>query len=258
MIKTGKGGGAGRRPRLVGAIAFGVLGTAVLLALMIWQIQRLAWKEDLIATLEARLSAPPMALPEAPDQAAQEFRRVTLRGHFSGAVGAHGFADAAYLTTERPWGPGYRVVQPFETAGGRTILVDRGFVPVAEKNVAARASRPVPAPAGDIALTGALRWPQAGDFFADASAGHADNVWLTRSVDRLAPLFGAEPVLVVAETSTAAGAWPKPLPVTIDLPNDHLGYALTWGMLAAAWAGMSALLVRRERRRAGSAGARGP
>lgn len=250
LMAAGGGGGAGRRPRVVGALVFGVLGMAVLLGLMVWQIQRLAWKESLIATLDARLAAPPMALPATLDQATQEFRRVALRGRFTGAVGTHGFADVAYLTTRRPWGPGYRVLQPFETIEGRTVLVDRGFVPIAQKNVAARASRPTPAPDGEIALSGTLRWPQDSDFFAEADAGPADNVWLTRAVPRLAPLFDAEPVVVVAETSTATGDWPVPLPVTIALPNDHLGYAITWGLLALVWGAMSALLIRRERHRA--------
>ena len=249
-----EGGGAVRRPsafsaRALGALAFGAAGVAILLGLMTWQIQRLAWKQALIATLEERLAAAPIALPAAPDQAAHEFRRVALTGRFTGAVGAHGFADAAYLTTLRPHGAGYRIVQPFETAEGRLILVDRGYAPVAAKNANGRAALPLPAPQGDIALTGALRWPQDADWFSDAGAGPADNVWLTRSLNSLAPLWGAEPVLVVAETATAAGPWPVPDPVNVNLPNDHLGYAVTWGGLAAVWAAMTAALVWREMRR---------
>lgn len=251
MSVSGKidGGGARRRPRAVAAVVFGVVGTATLLGLMTWQLQRLAWKEGLIATLETRLGAEPVALPVSPEIATMEFRRVSLEGRFTGAAGAHGFADAAYLTTLKPWGPGYRVVQPFETTDGRTILVDRGYAPVETKNEGGAAARPTPAPEGALSLTGALRWPQDGDYFADEAAGPADNVWLTRSVARLAPLWGAEPMLVVAETDTAVGDWPKPRPVTVDLPNDHLSYAVTWGSLAAIWAVMSALLARRELRR---------
>jgi surfeit locus 1 family protein len=216
---------------------------------MTWQIQRLAWKEGLIALLEARLAETPLAgLPEtyAPEM---EFRRVALRGRFTGETGAHGFGDVAKLMTIRPWGAGYRVIQPFETEAGRLVLVDRGFAPVAEKNVDARAARPTPAPEGVIDLVATLRWPDDDDFFADPEAGPADNVWLTREVERIAPLWDAEPVLLVAETSTAVGEWPEPLPTSIDLPNDHLEYAITWGSLAAVWAALGAALVRREMRR---------
>jgi surfeit locus 1 family protein len=247
------GGGALRRPRVVAALAFGAVGVAILLGLMTWQLQRLAWKEGLIATLESRLAQPPEALPADPDPQTWEFRRVSVTGRFTGLPGAHGFADAAYLTTIRPWGAGYRVVQPFETDDGRTLLIDRGYVPVAQKNDGGRAALPTPAPEGPLTVTGALRWPQDADFFADAAAGPADNVWLTRSVTSLAPLWGAEPLLIVAETPTgapaASGDWPVPQPVTVNLPNDHLEYAVTWGGLAAVWAVMAGLLARREMRR---------
>ena len=245
---TGTGGGAGRRPRAFATIALGAAGLAVLLGLMVWQIQRLAWKEALIARIEARLAAAPVALPDRPDAARDEFLRVRVQGRFTGSVGAHGHADAAYLTSLRPWGPGYRLVQPFETDRGRLILVDRGYVPLAEKNQGGRAALPIPAPPDVLTLTGALRWPEPGDFFADAGAGPADNVWLTRDLARLAPLWGTEPVLLVAESATAVGPWPVPQPVTVDLPNDHLQYAVTWGLMAAAWSVVAGLLIRRSLR----------
>lgn len=243
------GGGAWRRPRVFGAVLLTVVGTAILLSLMTWQIRRLAWKEGLIATLEARLKAEPTPLPESFDPATQEFRRVVITGRFIGEDGAHGFPDAAYLVTVRPEGPGYRIVQPFETAEGRRVLVDRGYVPLARKNRQGVAAAPTPWPAGDVAITASLRWPDAADFFADPGAGPADNVWLTRDVAVLAPLWEAEPVLLVAETPTGA-PWPRPMPTNVDLPNDHLEYAVTWGGMAAVWALMGAVLVRREWRRA--------
>lgn len=243
------GGGARRRPLIVAALAFGLCGAAVLLGLMTWQLQRLHWKLDLIATLENRLAADPTPLPAVLDPQRDEFRRVTVTGRFTGQTGAHGFADAAYLTTIRPWGAGYRVVQPFLTDDGRTVLIDRGYVPVDRKNAGGRAALPTPAADGEIAVAGALRWPQDADFFADDAAGPADNVWLTRSVARLAPLWGAEPVLIVAEGPTGTGDFPAPQPVTVNLPNDHLEYAVTWGGLAAVWIAMSAVLVWRQLRR---------
>ncbi len=249
MSAASGGGGAGRRPRILFVALFTGAGCAVLLGLMVWQIQRLAWKEGLIATLEARLAAAPVPLPAAPDPARDEFLRVTVAGRFTGATGSHGFADAAHLTTIRPWGAGYRLIAPFRTAEGRLILVDRGFLPLAEKNEGGRAARPTPAPQGPVILTGALRWPQSADWFAAGGQGPADNVWLSRDLAALAPLWDAEPVLVVAETPTAVDRWPVPRPLTVELPNDHLGYAVTWGGLAAVWALMGAALLRREWRR---------
>lgn len=239
---SGRPSSFGRR----GMLATGALGVLVLLALCLWQVRRLEWKEGVIAVLEARLAAEPAPLPAVFDPERQEFSRVRLAGRFDGAPGAHGFADAPLLASLRPHGPGYRVIQPFETAEGRRVLVDRGFVPLAEKNEGGAAARPTPAPEGEISLVGALRWPEEGDDGPDFGA--RDNVWTERDIAEMAGLFAAEPVLIVAETSTALGPWPVPQPIAaIDVPNNHLGYALTWGGLALVWAAMTGFLALRRR-----------
>ena len=75
----------------IGIVATGIVGVVTLAALCVWQLQRLEWKEGVIATLEARLAADPIALPADPDPESQEFARVRVRGAFSGDAGAHGF-----------------------------------------------------------------------------------------------------------------------------------------------------------------------
>ncbi|MBK0397920.1 SURF1 family protein [Limibaculum sp. M0105] len=223
-------------------IVIGVSGVAILIGLCVWQIQRMTWKEALIDTLEARLSSEPVALPAGPD-AADEFLRVRITGRFDDAPGGHGFADAPFLTT-REREPGYRIIQPFATSDGRHVMVDRGFLPASLKNEDGRAVRPTPAPAEDLTLTGALRFP---DETADPPFGARDNVWVARDLAAMARIFGTEPVLVVSETPTAVGgAWPQPMPLTVDLPNSHLNYAITWGSLALVWAVMAGVWLRRE------------
>lgn len=231
----------------IGIIATGVLGVIVLIGLSVWQVQRLAWKEDLIATLQARLAGAPTALPQNFDPATQEFTRVTLTGRFSGDVGSHGFADAPLLVSLRPHGAGYRVIQPFDLTDGRRVMVDRGFIPVGAKNEGGAASRPTPAPEGDLTLTGALRWPEEGEEGPDFGAG--DNVWINRDLDEMADLFEAEPVLVVSETSTAVGDWPLARPIeAVNVRNNHFEYAVTWASLALVWGVMTGWLVFRRQR----------
>ncbi|MCL5778796.1 SURF1 family protein [Limibaculum sp. FT325] len=231
----------------IAPIVIGVLGVAILLGLCAWQVQRLAWKEGLIATLEARLERAPAALPAAPGPE-DEFLRVAVTGRFDGEAGSHGFPDAPFLTT-RAREPGYRLIQPFRLADGRRIMVDRGFVPAALKNEGGFAVRPTPAPGGEMTLTGALRFPNE---TADPPFGARDNVWVARDLGAMARVFAADPVLVVSETSSAGPeGWPQPMPLEVDLPNDHLGYAITWGSLALVWALMSAVWLRRELRAAG-------
>lgn len=243
-------GGAQRRPssfKRWGMIVTGVVGVAVLLGLCVWQLQRLAWKEGVIDTLEARLAEPPKALPQEFNPANEEFSRVRIEGQFLGELGEHGFADAPLLTSRKFVGPGYRVIQPFDLTNGRRIMVDRGFAPVETKNQGGAASRPTPAPSGVIEIVGALRWP---DVSTDQAYGVNDNVWTARDLATMARLFGAEEVLVVAETSSAVGEWPKADPIrAVNVRNNHLEYAITWAALAIGWAIMTGFLIFRPDRK---------
>ena len=112
---------------VVAAAAFGLVGTSVLVALGIWQFHRLEWKEALIATLEARLGASPVAVPAEPDPVRDAFLRVRAEGLLGGP-------EAHVLTSLKPFGPGFRVIAPMTLADGRRVLVDLGYVPEAEKN----------------------------------------------------------------------------------------------------------------------------
>lgn len=246
--KNTEKGGAQRRPssfRLLMLALFGAGGFAVLVSLCVWQVQRLSWKEGLIATLEDRLSAAPTAIAADPDPEQDEFTRVIVTGRFTGAIGDHGFADAPLLTSLRPYGPGYRVIQPFELTDGRLFMVDRGFAPVASKNLQGAAARPTPAPASDITLIAALRWPDEG---GDGPAyGASDNVWINRDMAAMADLFGSEQILLISDTDTSVGEWPLAQPLrSVDIRNNHMEYAITWASLALIWGVMSLLLWRRR------------
>lgn len=219
------------KPRFLAAVLFGLAGTVLLVGLGLWQIQRLGEKEALIAELEATLSAGPVPLPAAPDPGRDAFLRVAVEGRI-GARALH------VLTTERPWGPGFRVIAPLTLEGSdRTVLVDLGYIPEAMKTeevAAGRAAR----------VTGALFWPRVRDSFTPPPDREA-NIWFARDPEAMAEALGAEPVLVVADAHDL-GKWPKPVRLGADLPNDHLGYAVTWFSLALIWAVMGALLARRE------------
>lgn len=245
MTRGTKTKGGGSRPShsgRLGAIATGVLGVAVLSGLCVWQIQRLEWKESVIATLEARLATAPTPLPAVFDPPSQEFTRVRVTGSFDGAVGAHGYADAPLLVSLPGLGPGYRVIQPFLTSDDRRVMVDRGYVPLTAKNERGAASRPTPAPEEPVTLVGALRWPD--EEAGGKPYGENDNVWTARDLPVMARLFDAEPVLIVAETSTAVGDWPIPLPIkAVNITNNHFNYAVTWGALALVWAVMTVWLA---------------
>ena len=212
---------------------FGLAGVAALVSLGVWQVQRLAWKEGLIAQLEGRMAAEPVPLPADPDPERDAYLRVTLTGVF-------GPEELFVLGSTRRHGPGFRVVAPFETETGRRLLVDRGFVP--------EARRDEPRPAGPATVTGTLYWPDETDGFTPDPDREA-NLWFARDAAPMAEALGTDPLMVVADAPTAPGPFPEPVPVGVNLRNDHLQYAITWFSLAVAWAGMSVILALRERRR---------
>lgn len=210
-------------------VAMGVVGVAVLLALGAWQLRRLEWKTAVVHEIDARVAAPPVSLPAAPDAQADRYLPVTV-------TGALGGEEARVLASRAGEGPGFRVVSVL-TAGDRRVLVDLGFVPEAEADS--------PRVAEEVTVTGNLQWPDETDGFTPAPDGGRD-IWFARDVPAMAEALGTEPVLVVArELEPDLGTTPLPVDSSA-IRNDHLQYALTWFSLAAVWAVMSALLVRRS------------
>lgn len=210
-------------------VAMGVVGVAVLLALGAWQLRRLEWKTAVVHEIDARVAAPPVSLPAAPDAQADRYLPVTV-------TGALGGEEARVLASRAGEGPGFRVVSVL-TAGDRRVLVDLGFVPEAEADS--------PRVAEEVTVTGNLQWPDETDGFTPAPDLGRD-LWFARDVPAMAEALGTEPVLVVArELEPDLGTTPLPVDSSA-IRNDHLQYALTWFSLAAVWAVMSALLVRRS------------
>jgi surfeit locus 1 family protein len=229
------------KPGIIAAIIFGIAGVAVLVGLGVWQVKRLTWKEAIIARLEQRLATAPVALPTPLDPLRDDFLRVRVTGKIG--------EDALHvLTSLKPWGPGFRIIAPLTDADGQVVLVDLGYVPEAMKGEAIRFE-------GAIEVVGALYWPNETDGFTPPP-DHAANIWFARDLAPMAEALGTSPVLVIAEShgvSFTGGDWPKPLRLGINLPNDHLQYAITWFSLALIWAVMSTMLVHRERQRLGKA-----
>jgi surfeit locus 1 family protein len=214
------------------AVILGVAGTGVLGALGVWQLQRLEWKEGIIAGAEAMMAEAPVNLPAVLDPVADRYRAVTVTGRFTGE-------EAHVLTSLREQGPGFLVIAAFETAMGRRILVDRGFVPEVEKTT--------PRPARAVEVVGNLNWPD--DVNASTppyDAGRA--IWYGRDLAGMSALLATEPVLIIARSDTGDGTMAQPV-TTAGFRNDHFNYAVTWFSLAAVWLGMTVYLLWRIRAR---------
>jgi len=221
--------------RMIAPLLFGLCGAAVLVGLGVWQLQRMEWKQEILAEIDARIGAATAVLPAAPDQKTDKYMPVTAAGHLTGA-------EALVLTSTRDDGPGYRVIAVMETDSGRKILVDLGFV--------AEAAVATPRPAGLLAISGNLHWPDEVDGFTPPPDKGQD-IWFARDAAAMAQALGAEPFLLIARTIDPPVEGITPLPVdSSGIANDHLEYAITWFSLAIVWLGMTGLLLWRIRQRA--------
>lgn len=218
--------------RLLVPLIFGLIGTTVLVWLGLWQMDRLAWKEALLADIAARITATPGTLPANVTEA-ERWQAVAIDGQIDGMA-------LRVLVSRKAVGAGYRVISAFQTADGRRILLDRGFVAL---------ETPIP-PGGVARVTGNLHLPD--DRLPTTPPNdEAANIWFARDLDRMATVLGTEPLLVVARAIDPAEPGITPLPVdTATIPNDHFGYAMQWFGLAVVWTMMTGYFLWRNRRSA--------
>jgi surfeit locus 1 family protein len=211
----------------------------VLLGLGTWQVQRLHWKEGLIAERTARTTAAAIALPPAgqtlsPQALADlDFRHATVTGIFR-------HEQEMYLAARTMEGSvGYQVITPLQQTDGSVILVNRGWVPETRKDPPKRAQGQI---AGTVTVDGAIRAPRSKNWLESKVVPDdqpAQNLWFWEDLTTMGAHAGVAPEKLVP-VFIEAGAAPNPggLPIggqtKVNLPNDHLQYAITWYALAVA------------------------
>jgi surfeit locus 1 family protein len=221
------------RPLLAPGLAT-VIALAILVSLGSWQLERKAWKEGLIARIDARAhGAPAEIVPEArwPDWRAEddEFRRVRVTGMFlhDREVAVHGLMSGGRGSPVQ----GYYLFTPLRLTSGAFVLVNRGFVPTELRDPARRDET---APAGEVTLTGLVRAPETRGPFMPENEPAAER-WFTRDIAAMARARGLEraaPFWIDLDPVPSATVWPRPGQTRFAIPNNHLGYALTWFGLA--------------------------
>jgi surfeit locus 1 family protein len=214
-----------------------------LIGLGIWQMQRMAWKEGVIADITARTAAEPIdlkvAVASARPAADLEYTRVRVTGRF-----LHD-KERYFYAPDPAFGPGFNVYTPLEISGQTgVVFVNRGYVPERLRETAARREGQVE---GDVEIIGLIRAPGGkGSFTPDNDP--AGNLWFWRDLPALAlsafgePGRAVVPFVVDAEGAAPGGA-PKGGATLLNLPNRHFEYALTWFGLAATLAAIFAAYV---------------
>jgi surfeit locus 1 family protein len=213
-----------------------LIGVALLVALGVWQLHRLAWKEALIAAVEARAHVAPVPLPPpeswgALDPADYEYRRVEATGVYDLSN-----QELVFTSMEEPrgiyGGVGYQVMTPLRLANGATVIVNRGFVPEGMKASAAKG------PQGETKIVALMRASERRNLFTPADEP-ARGVFFTRDAEGLARALRLGPH---APFTLPADAGPDPLPeggeTRLTFVNNHLSYAFTWFGMAAALVGV--------------------
>lgn len=219
---------------------------AILIALGTWQLQRKAWKEALIARIEARGHLEPPAAPPAPaawDPTRDEFERVRVTGTFLNdlEVPVYGLAPGEPGRALQ----GFYIVTPLREADGTLVLINRGVVPTALKDPATRAAGQ---PSGPVSVTGILRASEVRGAFVPES-DPARNSWFTKDIAAIAAAKGlgtVMPYLIEADATPNPGGWPRGGQLQVDLPNNHLQYAFTWYGMALCLIGVFGVFARRH------------
>jgi len=232
----------------VGATIATAIAFAILIGLGVWQLKRLAWKEDLLARVHAAQTAPALPIAEVLRAAAKGedvgYRRVTA---ICPGLGSAPYVEL-YAIIDGEMGSRLVSVCRLDGAPYASILVDRGFV-------AGTISARPPVDANDARPTGirgVLREPERKSFIQPAN-DPAHKRFFGRQIAPLAAALHADnpaPLFLMAETSSNP-EWQalKPAPLPVDIPNNHFQYALTWfGLAGALLAVYGAMLWGRLRR----------
>lgn len=196
----------------------------VTFGLGVWQVQRLFWKQNLIAERQARVAAPALdALPDRFDPERLAFRRVRITGHF-----LHGKELYRPARRQSTGAIGVQVITPFALKGGGYIFVDRGWVPEYRRLPDARRQGQVQ---GEVTIEGLLRAPVPPGWFTPDNQPQK-NRWFFVDLAAMAKAAGMPPsgrtYYVDAGPAPNPGGYPVGGQTHLTVRNEHLQYAITW------------------------------
>ena len=230
-----------RKPELIPTIAL-IITVALMMKLGFWQLDRLHWKLDLLATIEKAQSEAPRDFVSFSEEELpkSEWHNVIVTGTLVNDKELH--AMPRYLHDEM----GYAIFTPLKVAtpaGDEYVLVNRGWVKPALKDAESRAQSNPAAPVrveGVIRLPHPRKWPQPDN-------DPQKNIWFWYDLPAMAEHTGLKllPVMIDATKLTLADGTqikdgPSPFPLEVSIRNDHLGYAFTWFLLGLCAVGVYA------------------
>jgi surfeit locus 1 family protein len=217
-------------PALTTAVAF-----LILIGLGTWQVQRLHWKEGILAQIARAESGPANPLPADPDA----YSKVAVTGRLLNDHPASYGADVR----DTPAGPvlGTQLIVPLERNDAEPLLIDRGWVPSARRE-------PIDQPNGEVTIEGYVHPGDKPGLFS-ATDDKATRQFYTLDPATIGAALGLShvaPFVLVAIGQASPGHWPIPAQHLPRPPNNHLSYAITWYGLALSLVVIFVLWVRKQ------------
>lgn len=225
-----------RRAGLILPLLFTIVGLVILIGLGNWQMERKAWKANLIDLVNKRIVSPASSLEEvvalSKDLDAIRFQPVTVRGVFDHTQERHYFLPFKGKV-------GWHVITPLKTEAGDVVLIDRGFVPEGLKDASLRSKGLVEGPQ---VIEGLVRLSEEGNYFSPKNDVRG-NKWYVRDVRELYASLDGDvkrpfPFMIDQKRIETSGEWPRPGVTKVKFSDKHLGYALTWYGLALTLIGV--------------------
>ncbi len=176
-----------------------------------WQLYRLQWKQDLISQINQGLKSAPIKYTE---NIKTNYQRVNL-------IGKYQFKNQIFLYSLNDKGqPGYDVITPFETTSKENVLVNRGWIKKEFKNNSAINTE-------SNNITGMLRQANKKNPFTPDN-NIKENIWFSVNLEDVQKVTGKKFNRFIVYLENKNIAVPKPKKITVDVPNNHLKYAITW------------------------------
>lgn len=208
------------------ATVFTILSVIFMLCLSYWQLERLAWKTNLIDQFEARVTQPPVSPPDTLDDPDYwRYRRVELKGTY--------LHDKELLLTGKPFegNAGFHLITPMKLTDGRTVLVNRGWIQLKALGPVDTAPMHVE---GVQTVEGLILEDKKRGYFVPDNEPE-NEVWLYVDTAQMAAARDLGPVLPYY-VDKLRDPGPLKMPIGADtkihVRNEHLSYAITWALLA--------------------------
>lgn len=192
----------------------------------VWQIKRREWKLDLIKFLNERTTVEPRELPNTDDELidlteTSEFYPYKIKGHFVHSKEILLSPKGDITGTNHL--PGGLIITPFVLNNGKTILVNRGYVPYTHYSPLKRSESQIE---GEIELVGLMRKDEIISAFTPENKPPTE--WHFRDIKAMAKILGTLPLFLDANNESTMKGGPIGGQTNISLRNEHMSYIITW------------------------------